>query len=155
MEDLSLHVLDVAENALAAGATRIEIRVLEDHRENMLRIEIQDNGRGMDEQAARLALDPFFTTKPAKRVGLGLPLLAQAAREADGHLEIESAPGNGTLVRASFRLDHPDLRPMGDMLQTMAALAGAHPRVQFVFCHRRNGAVLSQWSSNPANAART
>jgi len=145
MEDFSLHVLDVAENALAAGADRIEIRIFEESKEGLLKIEIKDNGSGMDEQMVNQVLDPFYTTKDGKRVGLGLPLLAQAAKEAGGDMEINSVPDEGTLIRARFQLDHPDLKPLGEMLETMATLACAHPKVQFVFEHKRDGAIVCQW----------
>ena len=156
MEDFSLHLLDVAENALAAGAGRVEIRIFEERKEDMMRIEIQDNGCGMDQQAVKRALDPFYTTKPNKRVGLGLPLLAQAAKEAGGDMEIQTAPGKGTLVRATFQLSHPDLKPLGDMLETMATLVCAHPQVEFVFERWEDGSVVYQWSNNESeNPIRT
>ena len=155
MEDLSLHVLDVAENALASGADRIEVLVSEEAEEGLLTLEIHDNGAGMDDETAQRVLDPFYTTKPGKRVGLGLPLLAQAAREAGGQIEIDSKIGRGTLVRASFRLGHPDLKPVGDMLATMATLACANPTGAFVFKHLRNGDVLKQWNSNGARPRET
>lgn len=148
MEDYSLHLLDVAENALAAGASSIEIRIFEEPKKDTMRIEIEDNGCGMDEAAAKQALDPFYTTKTEKRIGLGLPLLAQAAREAGGDIEIQTAPGKGTMIRTTFQLSHPDLRPMGDMLETMATLACAHPEVQFSFEHRRSGDVVCEWSNS-------
>ncbi len=148
MEDFSLHVLDVAENALAAGADRVEIRIFEETKEGLLKIEIKDNGSGMDEQMVNQVLDPFYTTKDGKRVGLGLPLLAQAAKEAGGDMEINSTPDEGTLIRARFQLGHPDLKPLGEMLETMATLACAHPKVQFVFEHKRDGVVMCQWNSN-------
>ena len=147
MEDFSLHVLDVAENALRAGASCIEIRIIEEQREDLLRIEIADNGSGMDEAAISRALDPFYTTKDSKRVGLGLPLLAQAAREAGGILEIHSEPDKGTLISATFQLSHSDLKPLGNMLQTLATLAVAHPDVRIVFDHRENGNIICQWKS--------
>ena len=148
MEDYSLHLLDVAENALAAGASSIEIRIFEEPKEDTMRIEIEDNGCGMDEATAKQALDPFYTTKTKKRVGLGLPLLAQAAREAGGDIEIQTALGKGTMIRATFQLSHPDLRPMGDMLETMATLACAHPEVQFSFEHRRSGDIVCEWNNS-------
>ncbi len=148
MEDFSLHVLDVAENALAAGANRIEIRIFEESKEGLLKIEIKDNGSGMDEQMVNQVLDPFYTTKDGKRVGLGLPLLAQAAKEAGGDMEISSAPDEGTLIRARFQLGHPDLKPLGEMLETMATLACAHPKVQLIFEHKQDGVVVCQWNNN-------
>ncbi len=154
MEDISLHILDVAENALNAGANRIEIYIVEDSKEGLMRIEIKDDGCGMDEQMVSQVLDPFYTTKAGKRVGLGIPLLAQAAKEAGGNMEIQSSPGKGTVIRATFQLDHPDLKPLGDMLETMAVLVGAHRQVQFVFDHRRDDVVICQWNNMSAKSIR-
>ncbi len=154
MEDLSLHVLDVAENALVAGADRIEVRIFELPKEDVLKLEIEDNGTGMDRESMKRALDPFYTTKPSKRIGLGLPMLAQAAKEASGEMEIQTAPGKGSLIRATFQLTHPDIKPMGDMLQSIVTLACAHPHVQFTFEHQRDDAVISQWDSGSAKLGR-
>jgi signal transduction histidine kinase len=153
MEDISLHILDVAENALSAGADRIEIRIFEGRKKDVMRIEIKDNGCGMDERTLKQALDPFYTTKSGKRVGLGLPLFAQAAREAGGGIEIQTASGKGTHVCATFQLSHPDLKPMGDVLATMAILACAHPQVRFVFEHRQDDVVVCQWNSESVKSA--
>jgi hypothetical protein len=101
----------------------------------------------MDERTARQVLDPFYTTKPDKRVGLGLPLLAQAAREAGGDIEIQTAPGKGTMVLATFQLNHPDLKPMGDVMETMGTLACTHPKVQFIFEHRQDDEIICRWSN--------
>ncbi len=155
MEDFSLHLLDVAENALAAGAGRIEISIFEQSKKNLMTIEIKDNGCGMDEQTVKRALDPFYTTKPDKRVGMGLPMLAQAAKEAVGNIEIQTTPGKGTTVLASFKLSHPDLKPLGDMMATMATLGCAHPQVHFVFEHRQDMAVVCRWDSKSAKQAGT
>ena len=114
MQDLSLHVMDVVENSIAGGATVVLVRIEKDAEAGMLAISIQDNGRGMDEIEGRRAIDPFYTTKKDKRVGLGLPLLRQAAEEAGGEMEMISEPGTGTMIRAEFRLGHPDLKPLPD-----------------------------------------
>ncbi len=148
MEDISLHILDVAENALNAGASRIEVRIVEESQEDLMKIEIKDNGCGMDEQTVKQVLDPFYTTKAGKRVGLGLPLLAQAAKEAGGNMEIQSRPEKGTMICATFQLSHPDLKPIGDMLETLATLTCAHPEVEFIFEHRRNDTVICQWNNS-------
>lgn len=147
MEDLSLHVLDVAENALTAGADCIEIHILEESEEGIMKIEIKDNGCGMDEQMVQQVLDPFYTTKDGKRVGLGLPLLAQAAKEAGGDMQIQSSPDKGTIIQASFQLGHLDLKPIGEMFGTILAFACAHPHVQFVFEHFQDGTSVCQWNS--------
>lgn len=132
MEDLSLHILDVVQNAVRAGARTIRIRLREDRRSDRLTLSIRDDGRGMDAETARRATDPFFTTKGGKRVGLGLPFLAQAAEETGGRLSVRSAEGRGTAVRAVFRPSHPDMKPQGDVVETLAALVTAHPEIRFV-----------------------
>jgi len=141
MEDLSLHILDIAENSISSSAGRIEIRIEEDPAKDLLSIEIKDNGKGMDEQTVQKALDPFFTTKPTRKVGLGLSLLAQATRESDGTIELDSRPGRGTTVRATFRTSHPDCKPMGDVYETLRALVAGHPEIDFLFEHKTNGSV--------------
>jgi|Deesub1362B_J571_1020462.scaffolds.fasta_scaffold00002_362 hypothetical protein len=138
MEDLSLHILDVAENSLAAKATRVVIRLEEDTQANTLRLTIEDNGQGMDKETLKKAVDPFFTTKQTRRVGLGLSLLAQAAHETGGQFFIESKPGWGTKVVAIFKTDHWDLKPLGDIGQTMLTLILGHPEVEIVFILRRD-----------------
>lgn len=131
MEDLSLHILDIVENALRAGARHVMIRLTQSTKEDRLILEVIDDGEGMDEEAVKQSLDPFFTTKPGKRVGLGLPLLAQAAEEAGGRLEVESAPGKGTTVTAIFRLSHIDRKPLGNIEETVHCLKATHPEVCF------------------------
>ncbi len=143
MEDLSLHLLDIAENSLEAQATRIEIHIEENRSQNCLVLEVIDNGRGMDEEMVKKAMDPFVTTKTTRRVGLGLPLLAEAARQANGHLDIQSAPGKGTRVRASFELSHIDLKPLGDMSQTLMTLIVGHPEVDILYTHLVDGKEFS------------
>ena len=122
MEDLSLHVLDVAENAIMAAASRIEILIIDDRDKLIETVLIIDNGTGMDKETVKNALDPFFTTKN-KKTGLGIPLFAQAAKEAGGTLEIQSAPDKGTKIKATFRLDHIDKKPLGNMVWRQKAIA--------------------------------
>ncbi len=103
MEELALHILDVAENSIAASASLIEVRVVEDEAGDLVRIEIVDDGKGMAAEALASVADPFFTTKGRRRTGLGVPMFAQAAREAGGEFTVESRPGGGTRVLATFR----------------------------------------------------
>jgi signal transduction histidine kinase len=133
MEDISLHILDVVENALRAGAKNVVVRLAQSRRADRLVLEVTDDGEGMNDQTRRRTLDPFFTTKQGKRVGLGLPLLAQAAEESGGTLQVQSAPGKGTKVTATFGLSHVDRRPLGDIEQTMHCLEATHPEVSFRF----------------------
>ena len=142
MEDLSLHTLDVAENAIRAGAGKIEIGIFEDIEGNLLSIRIKDDGVGMDEETLEKALDPFFTTKRNRRIGLGLSMLAQAAKEAGGDIKLDSKIGKGTDVLATFRYDHLDRKPLGDMNETMATLIAGHPEVRFIYEHKKNGETV-------------
>jgi len=136
MDDLSLHILDLAENSVEAGATRIGISVHEAPADNRLTIEVVDNGRGMDAESAARALDPFFTTKPRKKpIGLGLPFFAQAARQAGGELQLQSLPGGGTRVLATMEYDHLDRKPLGDMIATVMTLAFARPDLDIHYVH--------------------
>ena len=136
MRELSLHILDVAENALTAGACLISIEVAESTPEDRMRISIHDNGRGMPEEKIRNIEDPFVTTRTTRRVGLGLSLLAAAARRCDGDIAVNAAPGRGTEVTATFRRSHIDRAPLGDMAATLGMLVMGNPHVDFVYSHR-------------------
>jgi anti-sigma regulatory factor (Ser/Thr protein kinase) len=136
MQDLSLHILDIAENSIDAGASRIEINISVDKEKNSLIIVIMDNGRGMDEEILNNVKDPFFTTKEVrianKKFGLGIPLFMQAAEECGGRLDVDSTTGKGTVVRAEFQLGHIDMKPLGDMGSTMTSLIAGHPEIDFI-----------------------
>jgi len=153
MEDLSLHVLDIAENAIAAGATRISVTINENEKRNLLTIRVSDNGRGMSKKDARRALDPFFTTKK-KRTGLGLPLLAQAAEHCGGGAAIATVLKKGTTVTARFRHRHIDRPPLTNMSATFTTLVFGHLEIDFRYCHRRNGRVFRFASRRDLRAGR-
>jgi len=137
MQDLSLHILDIAENATRAGGSEVIIKISEDESQDKLVVSIEDNGKGMDREMVKKAMDPFFTTKSTKKFGLGLSLLAQAAQQAGGELKIESQEGKGTKVTAVFQLSHPDMKPIGDMGETMTALIAGNPTTRFIFEYKK------------------
>ena len=139
MRELSLHILDIVENGLRAGAKLIDININEDREKNRLNIEIRDNGHGLSEEMLQKVLDPFFTTKTTRRVGLGLSLLRESCKRCDGEFNIISKEGVGTEVHASFRLDHIDLAPMGDIAGTMISLIIGNPDNDFNYTHEVNG----------------
>lgn len=139
MEDLSLHILDIVENSVTAGATFVSITVCEDKGHDLLSIEITDNGKGMSRGILQKATDPFFTQKTTRRVGLGLSLLQQAAKRANGKFSIESKKGKGTTVKASFQYSHVDRQPLGDIAETIETLVIGNPSVDFRYEHRENG----------------
>jgi signal transduction histidine kinase len=141
MEDLSLHILDIAENSIAAEASKIEIIIDEDRDKDLLTIEIKDDGKGMDQETLKKALDPFFTTRTTRRVGLGLSFLSQAAEESGGKMELKSVPNEGTTTRATFRLSHPDCKPMGNIIETIRTLIISHPEIDFVYEHHKDNSI--------------
>lgn len=141
MDDLSLHVLDIIENSVSAGATIVEVEIVEQIKQNRLIIEIDDNGRGMNKEILAKVLDPFYTQKTIRRVGLGLSMLAQAAKEAGGSFDIRSTPGKGTHIKATFVHDHIDRKPIGDMAETICAfIVGSGLNIDMVYRHRKDNA---------------
>jgi len=133
MRELSLHLLDVLENAVRAGATRLEVEIVEDRARNRLAISVSDNGYGMDADTLKRVGDPFFTTRTSREVGLGLSLLRAAAQRCGGDLMVESRPGEGTRVVAEFQLDHIDRAPLGNVPATLmsALLMADHCDLRF------------------------
>ena len=119
MRELSMHLLDVMENSLAAGATRVEVVIEEDLAADRLNITIRDNGRGMSAEVLARVFDPFYTTRKTRHVGLGLPLFKAAAQRCDGDVTLESALGVGTTLYATFRHSHIDRAPLGDITGTL------------------------------------
>ena len=130
MEDISLHILDIAENSIRAKAKNINIMITEDYKNDLLTLTIEDDGEGMDEATKAFALNPFFTTKKGKKVGLGLALLAHSAEEAGGDMKIESEPGKGTKISAIFKLGHIDRKPLGNLNETIKCLKVTHPEIK-------------------------
>lgn len=144
MEDLSLHILDIAENCIRAGATRIEISINENIKDDKLVIQIKDNGRGMDREIIRKVQDPFFTTKTGKRWGLGIPLLNHAARQSGGNIKIRSRPGVGTTLTATFAHSHIDRQPLGNIEETLHTLLISNPNIEFIFKHKKGRKVTAK-----------
>ncbi len=122
MRELSLHILDVAENSLRAGASLVEILVEEDIVQNKVIIKILDNGCGMEQEYAAKVLDPFITERTTRTVGLGLPMFAAIATHCSGHLQLNSEPNIGTEVLVEMERDNIDRPPIGDMASTIVSL---------------------------------
>ena len=139
MPEISLNILDVALNSVAAGAKLTEISLFADRAADTLEVAISDDGRGMTAQQAEQAADPFFTTRTTRKVGLGLPFLKMAAEFTGGSFSIESEPGKGTKTTAVFGLSHIDRMPVGDLAGTMTALIGPNPDIDFVLRYRVDG----------------
>jgi hypothetical protein len=139
LEHLTDHIMDIAMNSVRAGGRNVTIAVISNKERNLLTVTITDDGAGMTEDVVRAAMDPFFSTKEKKGIGLGIPLLQGAAEMCGGDFSLESSPGKGTTVRAAFALDHPDLPPLGNMKETILLLCVSNPEVRFVFHYQDDG----------------
>lgn len=139
MLELCLHILDIAENSTRANASLVEITIVEDTGEDVFSFEIRDNGIGMDRETIDRAMDPFYTTKKVRRIGLGLPMLKQAAYTAEGGFSLQSVVGKGTVVYAGFKHSHIDRQPLGDIAGVITMLILGNPDIDIVYTHRKNG----------------
>lgn len=147
MKELSLNILDIAENSVKAGATLITVSLTQAG--NVLTIEITDDGCGMDAETVRRVTDPFYTTRTTRKVGLGLPLLKLEAEQTGGTLTVTSRTaaqcpdGHGTTVRATFHTDHIDCMPLGDVTATLLTLIQGHPQEELAFSHRTDAGTVT------------
>ena len=143
MKDLSLNLLDIAENSVKAGATLTQLLLTQEA--GILTFQVVDDGCGMTEEVLRGVVDPFYTTRTTRKVGMGLPLLRMAAEQTGGRMTVESRhvdayPDNhGTVVTAVFHTDHIDCPPVGDMTATVTTLIQGHPDTDFYFRHVCDG----------------
>jgi len=148
MRELALHILDLVQNSIEAGANRILLEVIENDVADTLTIRVTDNGRGMDKETERRVLDPFVTTRKTRRVGLGLPLIDMSTQRCDGYLKIDSKPGQGTVVEAVYRHSHLDRPPLGNIVETVKMLVIANPQLDFTYSHGVNDAHFSLATSD-------
>jgi anti-sigma regulatory factor (Ser/Thr protein kinase) len=139
LRELALHILDIAENSISAGASQIRIVVEEELNEDILKVIIEDNGRGMDEEMLARITDPFITSRTTRKVGLGIPFLKAAAEACEGSFSIQSQPGSGTKVSAVFKHSHIDRMPLGDIVATFLTLLIGTPEVHWIFRYSVNG----------------
>jgi hypothetical protein len=138
MLELSKHILDIVENSVRADSRTVVITVIEDTATDTLILEISDDGKGMSADEVVMALDPFYTTKKVRRIGLGLPMLKAAAETTGGSLRLDSTVGQGTMVKVTFGHSHIDRQPLGDVGLTLVTLIMGNPDVDFIYTHRRN-----------------
>ena len=136
MREIALHLLDIAENSVAAEGKDISVHVLEDLVQDRLTVSVIDDGRGMDAATVEQVQDPFYTTRTTRSVGLGIPLLKLAAEQAEGSFSLESEPGKGTWVEAEFRHSHIDRMPLGDLSATFLTLLISHPQIDWTLLYR-------------------
>lgn len=135
MRELSLNVMDVAQNSVRAEASLIKITVEESDKNDFLKISIEDNGCGMTEEQVQQVIDPFFTTRKTRKVGLGVPLFKLSAEQTGGSFDIKSKLGVGTTTKAEYVKSHVDMTPLGDINSTVEILIRCNPDIDFVFTH--------------------
>jgi hypothetical protein len=144
LEELSLHILDIVENSVAAKATKINIEIYRNDKVNLLTIKIRDNGKGIDKELLQQIESPFYTSKKERKikVGLGIPLFKFSALQSNGSFNIDSKKGEFTEITASFQLDNIDRPPLGDIYNTILGIIIAHQDIDFYIKIENNGKVF-------------
>ncbi|MCL2662147.1 MAG: ATP-binding protein [Oscillospiraceae bacterium] len=138
MNELSLNILDIAQNSIAAEATLVEIDVEEDSSTDRITIRVRDNGRGMSEDFLKAAQNPFVTTRTTRKIGLGISFLKEAAEITGGTFELKSELGIGTTVTATFVMSHIDRQPVGNLTETVITLVTLNTEIDFIVRYRVN-----------------
>lgn len=142
MKSLADHILDIVQNSIRADATLIEIIVEENKTDDFCKVQITDNGCGMNEQELKQAANPFFTSRKTRKVGLGLALLKQNAEQAEGTFNLQSEKGVGTVVVATFRLSHIDKPPLGEIWDVMYLIMLANENIEAIYEHKTNKGIF-------------
>jgi len=138
MDELSLNILDIAQNSIAADATLVEIDIEEDGKADRITIRVKDNGKGMSEDFLKTVEDPFITTRTTRKIGLGISFLKEAAETAGGSVQISSEPGVGTTISAIFVMSHIDRQPIGNLTETIITLATLNTEIDFIIRYNAN-----------------
>jgi hypothetical protein len=133
MREIALHLLDIAENSVAANAKNITLIVCEDLNADRLTTSVIDDGKGMSDEMTASVVDPFITSRTTRKVGLGIPLFKTAAEACNGKLVINSKIGKGTRLDVEFQHSHIDRMPLGDLSSTMLTLFVAYPEIHWLF----------------------
>jgi anti-sigma regulatory factor (Ser/Thr protein kinase) len=133
LTEIALHILDIVQNSIVAGAKNILIEINEDKANDIMEISVIDNGKGIASDKIERVLDPFYTSRTTRKVGLGLSLFKQSVEQAEGSFYIDSELGKGTKVRAIYKLSHLDRPPLGDIAGVVSLMVSANPNLDFVF----------------------
>jgi len=141
MKDIAEHILDITQNSITAKATEIKISIVESVLKNTFELIISDNGIGMSEELIKKVIDPFYTSRTTRKVGLGIPLLKQNAELTGGGFFIKSEVGIGTNITAIFVNDSFDMLPFGDLAGTLVLLVSSNPTLDFTYSHSTDKAT--------------
>ena len=143
MKELSLNILDIAQNSIKANAAHVEIAL--EQRGDWLTITITDDGTGMSPEFAAEAANPFTTTRTTRKVGMGLPLFKLAAEQTGGtfsltsHQAAHEGDDHGTTVTATFNTAHVDCEPVGDITETILTLIQGNPDLSLTYLYSKDG----------------
>ena len=146
MKELSLNILDIAQNSIKANAAHVEIAL--EQRGDWLTITITDDGTGMSPEFAAEAANPFTTTRTTRKVGMGLPLFKLAAEQTGGtfsltsHQAAHEGDDHGTTVTATFNTAHVDCEPVGDITETILTLIQGNPDLSLTYLYTKDGDEL-------------
>ena len=135
MVEISLHILDIAQNSIKANASLIEITVVENIAKNILSVTVTDDGCGMAPDFLKDVTNPFRTSRTTRKVGLGISMFKSAAELTGGSFDITSVQGEGTSLTAVFVHDSIDRQPLGDMALTISAIINSNPDIEYVYKH--------------------
>jgi len=142
MNELSLNILDIAQNSIAAEATLVEIDVEEDRGLDRIIIRVRDNGKGMSEDFQKAVENPFVTTRTTRKIGLGISFLKEAAEITGGAFELKSELGIGTTITATFVMSHIDRQPVGNLTETVITLVTLNTEIDFIVRYSVNENVF-------------
>ena len=151
MVNLAMHLMDIVQNSISAGAKRIEMELIEISANNCLQFSVIDDGCGMSSKTIARLTDPFFTSRTTRKVGLGIPFLKMTSEQTDGYLEIKSEIGKRTIVKAVYKTNHPDCIPLGDLGGYMMVILAANPIIHFSFSYRLDDNVFEIDTNTLAN----
>ncbi|MDE5418916.1 ATP-binding protein [Labilibaculum sp. DW002] len=135
MKDLSMHIMDIIQNSVRAEASNVQLEIVESQKDDLFSIGIKDDGFGMSKEVLAKAIDPFFTSRTTRKVGLGISLLKQNAEQTGGSLNIWSKEGEGTQLEVIFSHSNIDRPVLGNIAETMMLLVGANPEMDFLYKH--------------------
>lgn len=138
MKEISLHILDILQNSITAGAKLVELCINENTEDDIFMFYIKDDGCGMSAEFLKNVINPFTTKRTTRKVGLGIPLLKLAAENAGGGIKITSEPGVGTYIEATFVHSHIDRQPLGNITDTVFTVVTSYENVEFLFTHKFN-----------------
>ena len=136
MKEISLHILDLIQNSIRAGAANISLDILEDSQADIFTVVIQDDGCGMSPEMAKAVENPFVTTRTTRKVGLGVPLFKAGCENCGGRFQLQSQEGKGTRLEGTYQRSHIDRPPLGNVADTVLLLITGNPNIHFFYHHR-------------------